>query len=195
MTTRRTVATAVGGSMASAALLAGAVLGGTAVASVGSTTAESATTTAEARPSFQVPFRCGPEWRADTRADHSPSGFSVDFNRGSGNDDLGRVVLASASGTVTEVAEAGGYGNYIVISHPNGWSTLYAHLQDGSIEVTEGQRVYSTTIIGKVGATGRVSAAHLHYEQRLDGAVQRAVLGGKAVTYYASPGPNFARPC
>lgn len=194
MTTRRTVAIAVGGSMASAALLAGAVLGGTAVASVGSTTAESATT-AEARPSFQVPFRCGPEWRADTRADHSPSGFSVDFNRGSGDDDLGRVVLASASGTVTTVAEASGYGNYIVISHPNGWSTLYAHLQNGSIEVSEGQRVYSTTVIGKVGATGRVSAAHLHYEQRLDGTVQRAVLGGKAVTYYASPGPNFARPC
>jgi hypothetical protein len=193
MTTRRTAA-ALGGSIASAALLAGSVLGGTAVASVGSTTAEAATTS-EARPSFQVPFRCGPEWRADTRADHSPSSFSVDFNRGSGDDDLGRVVLASASGTVSKVARASGYGNYLVVSHPNGWSTLYAHLQDGSIEVTEGQRVYSTTIIGKVGATGQVSAAHLHYEQRLDGEVQRAVLGGKAVTYYASPGPNFARPC
>ena len=46
-------------------------------------------------------------------------------------------------------------------------TTRYAHLS--SIEVTPGQRVKRRDVLGKVGATGRATGYHLHYEVRVDG--------------------------
>ncbi|KQP77831.1 hypothetical protein ASF37_04115 [Aeromicrobium sp. Leaf289] len=193
MNTRRTLVAAAAGSMASAALLAGSLATGTATASTVSTEAEASP---QARPAFKVPFRCGQTWRADTRDGHSPSRYAIDFNRGGGNDDLGLPAVASAAGTVTKVRRlTTSYGHYVEISHGGGWSTLYAHLQEGSINVSEGQRVTATTLVGKVGSSGGDFTSHLHYEQKLNGAVQPAVMGGRAATYPATPGPSFTRPC
>jgi len=80
---------------------------------------------------------------------------------------LGTPVLAADSGLVT-VAQIGGYnggyGNYIIINHGNGFSTLYAHLSTVSVQrgdvVAQGQR------IGTAGATGMVTGPHLHFEIR-----------------------------
>ena len=58
----------------------------------------------------------------------------------------------------------GGYGNYVVISHANGTQTLYAHLNYGI--ATVGQSVGRGQLIGYVGATGKVTGSHLHYEVR-----------------------------
>ncbi len=80
---------------------------------------------------------------------------------------LGTAVLASAKGTVILAKTGsynGGYGNYVIISHPNGTQTLYAHLN--SISVTRGQVVSQGQKIGGMGNTGRSTGPHLHFEVR-----------------------------
>jgi len=59
------------------------------------------------------------------------------------------------------------YGNAIYIKHDGDYSSLYAHLS--RINVAEGQEVDTNTIIGNVGATGRATGDHLHFEIRENG--------------------------
>lgn len=124
---------------------------------------------AVAAPDQELPFVCGEEWTGTTRSGHRPSVSAIDFNR---TPDLGRIVVASASGVVSRVADAGSrsYGRWVVIEHTEGWSTLYAHLK--AQWVVPGQFVDQGTAIGRVGDTGGVSGAHLHYEQRVGSDVQ-----------------------
>lgn len=140
-----------------------------------------------ARPLMAIPFPCGQEWRGATYSGHNPA-WAIDFNQGSGDSDLGRPVMASAAGTVTAAGTGpGGYGKQVVISHGSGWSTQYAHLQDGSITVSVGQRIAANKIIGRVGKTGGQRTSHLHYEQRLNGADQPIKFGTSTnVVYYAT---------
>jgi murein DD-endopeptidase MepM/ murein hydrolase activator NlpD len=58
----------------------------------------------------------------------------------------------------------GGYGKYIVISHPNGTQTLYAHNLENYVSV--GDAVVRGQIIGSVGSTGKSTGPHLHFEVR-----------------------------
>ena len=58
----------------------------------------------------------------------------------------------------------GGYGNYIVIEHPNGTQTLYGHLN--AVYTSVGGRVEKGQWIGEVGNTGKSTGAHLHFEVR-----------------------------
>lgn len=121
----------------------------------------------------QLPFRCGHAWTGTTRGSHSPSVHAIDFNRPA---DLGRVVLASAPGTVVRVEDAGSrsYGKWVQVLHPDGYSSLYAHLK--AQWVVLGQRVDQGTILGRVGSSGRASGPHLHYEQRLASKVVAVVF-------------------
>ena len=73
-----------------------------------------------------------------------------------------RSIFASDNGVVTDVGYHGTYGNRIVISHNNGYKTLYAHLS--SIEVKVGQTVPQGSKIGVMGSTGRSTGMHLHFE-------------------------------
>lgn len=80
---------------------------------------------------------------------------------------IGTSVRASAQGTVILAklgAWNGGYGNYVVIQHPNGTQTLYAHLS--AIYVNQGQIVDQAAIVGAVGNSGRSTGPHLHFEIR-----------------------------
>ena len=87
----------------------------------------------------------------------------------------GDKIMAAASGTVIYVTEpyegcnkgGSGYGNYCIIDHGNGYSTLYGHARD--IYVSEGQWVNAGQSIGEVGSTGTSTGAHLHFEVRLNG--------------------------
>lgn len=131
---------------------------------------------------FQLPFPCGQVWAGQTRTNHSPQ-LSVDFNR---SNDLGDPVVAAAAGTVTRVANAGSvsYGRWIEISHGSGYTTRYAHLSKQTVSV--GQRVSQGQKIGNVGNTGGSSGPHLHYEQRYNGAAQRASFNGIGALYYGT---------
>lgn len=60
-----------------------------------------------------------------------------------------------------------GYGNVVVINHGNGWQTLYAHLS--TYNVSCGQSVFQTNVIGAIGNTGNSSGSHLHYEMMYNG--------------------------
>lgn len=72
-------------------------------------------------------------------------------------------VLAADAGTVSVPGfMAGGYGNYIIIDHGNGYRTLYGHLS--RIYVSPGQTVQRGNVIGKMGSTGRSTGTHLHFE-------------------------------
>ena len=59
------------------------------------------------------------------------------------------------------------YGNYVVVSHSDGTSTLYAHMSSRSVSV--GQSVSQGQELGKVGSTGSSTGNHLHFEIRVNG--------------------------
>lgn len=80
---------------------------------------------------------------------------------------LGSPVLAADSGVVSVARQGGynaGYGNYVVINHGNGFTTLYAHLS--SVSVRQGDVVAQGQRIGTAGATGMATGTHLHFEIR-----------------------------
>ena len=74
----------------------------------------------------------------------------------------GKQVVATADGVVVFAAAREGYGNIVVIDHKFGWATRYAHLSKISVQV--GQRISRSDVVGYVGATGRATGPHLHYE-------------------------------
>jgi murein DD-endopeptidase MepM/ murein hydrolase activator NlpD len=82
-------------------------------------------------------------------------------------EEYGAPVHATAAGVVVSAGVAGGYGNMVEIDHGHGLATRYAHLS--SIEVVPGQTVGFGTVLGRIGATGRATGPHLHYEVRIDG--------------------------
>jgi murein DD-endopeptidase MepM/ murein hydrolase activator NlpD len=82
----------------------------------------------------------------------------------------GTPVLSVKEGTVTHAGWKGGYGKLVVISHPNGLVSYYGHLTE--IFVKDGDTVTEGQLIGKVGATGDVTAPHLHFELRQYGSAR-----------------------
>lgn len=82
----------------------------------------------------------------------------------------GTPVRAAADGVVLYAMVMNGYGKIIIIDHGNGFQTYYAHLSRFS--VVAGQEIRQGESIGAVGATGRVTAPHLHYEVRRYGSPQ-----------------------
>jgi len=80
----------------------------------------------------------------------------------------GLPVTAAGSGAVIFAGRDPGYGGLVMIDHGGRLDTLYGHLS--ALYVREGQQVRRGQAIGAVGATGRATGAHLHYEVRVDGA-------------------------
>lgn len=88
---------------------------------------------------------------------------------------IGDTIRAAFSGKVRIVRyEAGGYGKYIVIRHPNGLETIYGHLSEQL--VSENQSVRAGEVIGLGGNTGRSTGSHLHFETRLCGVALNPAL-------------------
>lgn len=82
-------------------------------------------------------------------------------------DSCGTPIFASASGDVTVARNSGyngGYGKYVVISHPNGTQTVYGHFND--VIVSMGWHVVKGQTIGYMGSTGRSTGCHVHFEIR-----------------------------
>ena len=77
----------------------------------------------------------------------------------------GTPVYAAAAGTVVFVGEKGGYGLLIVVSHPDGSFTIYAHNSKNIAK--EHAKVKQGEKIAEVGSTGNSTGPHLHFEIRL----------------------------
>ena len=78
---------------------------------------------------------------------------------------LDQPVMAAKGGTVIMAGMHNlYYGNFVVIQHAGGWSTLYGHLD--KLRTRAGRRVASGTLIGLCGSTGRADGVHLHFEVR-----------------------------
>lgn len=87
--------------------------------------------------------------------------------------DQGAVILAAADGTVTETGFDAAKGNYLVLDHGGGLTTMYAHCRN--VDVKEGDTVCSGEMIASVGSTGMSTGPHLHFEVRQDGQAQNPV--------------------
>ena len=98
-------------------------------------------------------------WRKDPFTGSQEFHGGIDFGAPEGTE-----VHAARDGTVDEVGENDVLGNFVVISHPGGYETVYGHLS--SICVTMNKKVTTGAIIGSVGRTGRATGPHLHFEMR-----------------------------
>lgn len=107
-------------------------------------------------------FTSGFGYRNDPKGAGRRMHAGVDFAAGTGT-----PIYASADGVVTHAGWQSGYGRLVKIKHAYGIETRYAHLS--KINVKVGERVSRGDRIGGMGATGRVTGTHLHYEVRLNG--------------------------
>ena len=90
---------------------------------------------------------------------HIHSGIDIKAPRGT-------PILATADGTVKLSGSMSGYGNIVIVDHGNGLQTVYAHLDSRNVNV--GDVVRRGDTVGSLGATGRVTTHHLHYEVRAE---------------------------
>lgn len=88
--------------------------------------------------------------------------YGTDFNGSTGD-----PIVAASGGVVLSSGWRTGYGNTVVVSHGEGFTTLYAHMSD--MNVSAGDQVAGGDLIGWVGNTGWSTGSHLHFEVRLDG--------------------------
>ncbi|MEE5992571.1 MAG: M23 family metallopeptidase [Oscillospiraceae bacterium] len=79
----------------------------------------------------------------------------------------GTEIYASAAGKVIRAGwNSGGYGNYVIIEHPDGYRTLYAH--GSEVIAVEGQEVEKGQLIMLIGSTGDSTGPHCHFEVRVN---------------------------
>ena len=113
-------------------------------------------------------FSCGTK----TYDGHQGTDFTL---RSFAQMDSGVAILAAADGVVTTVTDTAfdrnkvsvisrGFGNWIEISHGDGWTTYYAHLRTNSALVQPGDTVRAGMPIAQVGSAGNSSDPHLHFE-------------------------------
>ena len=131
------------------------------------------------------------------RGDHDHSGLDIAAPGGT-------PVYAAACGVISALKSGcvvgnsscgGGYGNYVVIRHSGGRTTLYAHLSRDVVSL--GDSVTTGQLIGYVGTTGSSTGNHLHFETRINGQAvnpQLYVRGGQQSFLGATGGPIESEP-
>ena len=92
-------------------------------------------------------------------------------------------IYAAKSGVVTTSTYNSSYGEYVVVSHSDSTSTLYAHMTTRNVR--EGQTVKQGDVVGYVGSTGSSTGNHLHFEVRVNNARQDPVNYFKDKALYA----------
>jgi murein DD-endopeptidase MepM/ murein hydrolase activator NlpD len=123
--------------------------------------------------------------------------YAIDFNLYSSSscssaaNDAGQNVYAAANGTAAVGFDSSGYGNYVLVTHSNGYKTRYAHLQ--SVNVANGAAVNTQTVVGFVGTTGASSAPHLHFGYQ-NGSVSYCNRAGGCPNGEAARSPQTQKP-
>ncbi len=79
----------------------------------------------------------------------------------------GSPIRPATGGKVTFAGDRGGYGNCVVVAHPDGSESRYAHCKE--LKVNVGDTVDTSTELATIGSTGRSTGPHLHFEVRKDG--------------------------
>ncbi|NLT13026.1 MAG: peptidoglycan DD-metalloendopeptidase family protein [Clostridiales bacterium] len=105
--------------------------------------------------SSKVTSRYGNRWHPIFKAYRMHSGIDIGAKHGAS-------VMAADGGVVIISEYSSSYGHYIVISHGNGMTSLYAHLSKRLVK--EGDKVTQGQKIGLIGSTGNSTGPHLHYE-------------------------------
>jgi murein DD-endopeptidase MepM/ murein hydrolase activator NlpD len=98
----------------------------------------------------------------DIWSPHSPCYIEAPVNS--------KVVYAGPSKAKNSDGSVGGFGYYVILIHmiDGLWYTsLYAHMEKGSLKVKTGQKIEAGTVLGKMGTTGMSTGKHLHWELRL----------------------------
>lgn len=103
-------------------------------------------------------------WRNDPLGRGYQHHSGLDIAAGGGN-----AVIAVCDGVVTTAKWHYSYGNYVVIYHGDGTSSLYAHMMNNSLTVKVGDKVKRGQQIGKVGSTGDSTGNHLHFSVLVNG--------------------------
>lgn len=113
----------------------------------------------------------------DQREYYANGSWHVDVHTGtdiSGSGVYGKPIVAANSGKVYAATWSNyGYGNYVIIDHGGGRSTLYGHCS--SLAVQQGQYVNQGDVIAYVGSTGNSTGPHLHFEVRINGSPVNAM--------------------
>ncbi|MGV9940773.1 M23 family metallopeptidase [Streptomyces sp. NPDC003401] len=111
-------------------------------------------------------------WTAPTRRFRLSAGYAARgshwAHRHTGQDfavPAGTPVHAVGPGTVRATTCGDGFGNQVVVRHPDGYFTQYAHLS--RIDVRKGDRIAAGRRLGLAGATGNTTGPHLHFEVRI----------------------------
>lgn len=115
--------------------------------------------------------------------------------------DVGVPLLAAADGVVTSIKDGffdrndssnkpydlsgGNGGNFVKISHGNGWETIYYHMRKNSVAVSVGDFVQADTLLGLTGSSGNSSDPHLHFEVRFNNVVVEPFVDPNS--YWVSP--------
>ena len=77
------------------------------------------------------------------------------------------LVRSILEGQVVYAGTLGGFGKLVTVKHGNGYTSMYGHLTDYTVEV--GQNITAGQVVGHVGSTGLATGPHLHFEWRKDG--------------------------
>ncbi len=87
----------------------------------------------------------------------------------------GSPIYAAAGGQVVKIVYGwgGGYGNYLIVYHGGGYTTIYAHCS--KIVVSNGQSVKAGQVIAYMGSTGFSTGSHLHFEVRINGVAKNPI--------------------
>jgi murein DD-endopeptidase MepM/ murein hydrolase activator NlpD len=101
-------------------------------------------------------------WRADPFHGARRFHAGIDLKAAYGSE-----VPAAGAGKVAFAGGQGGYGLTVLVDHPNGTQTRYAHLS--SISVAAGEQIAQGTLVGRVGNSGRSTGPHLHFEVLVGG--------------------------
>ena len=121
------------------------------------------------------------DWNCGSHAYNGHRGTDIGIGGFAAMDAGSQWIVAAAAGQVAFAVDGcfdrctsgrcdcgAGFGNYVKVTHPDGKSTFYGHMKNGTVQVRTGDTVTCGQRLGKVGSSGWSTGPHLHFEPRYD---------------------------